>query len=78
MIDRIRASLARHLPGYEVQSVAGMGEGLDNVAYEVNGELIVRESKEADPAIRSEALTRLRLLGTAKARAYLEKAAKNR
>jgi aminoglycoside phosphotransferase (APT) family kinase protein len=58
VIDRIRASLARHLPGYEVQSVAGMGEGLDNVAYEVNGELIVRESKEADPAIRSESTRR--------------------
>ena len=27
-----------------------LSEGLDNIAYEVNGELIVRFSKEADPA----------------------------
>ena len=47
--------LTRHLPGYEVRSLTGLGEGLDNVAYEVNGELVVRASKEADPAARSEA-----------------------
>ncbi len=34
MIDEIRALLARHLPGYEVRSVARLGEGLDNAAYE--------------------------------------------
>ena len=45
MKDEIRASLARHLPGYEVCSVATLGEGLDNVSYEVNGELIIRASK---------------------------------
>jgi aminoglycoside phosphotransferase (APT) family kinase protein len=58
VISWIRASLARHLPGYEVRSVAGMGEGLDNIAYEVNGELIVRKSKEADPVTRSESTRR--------------------
>jgi hypothetical protein len=45
MIEEIRALLTRHLPGYEVRSVAKLGEGLDNVAYEVNAELIVRASK---------------------------------
>jgi aminoglycoside phosphotransferase (APT) family kinase protein len=50
--------LWRHLPGYEVRSVARLGEGLDNVAYEVNGELIVRRSKEADPASRNESARR--------------------
>jgi aminoglycoside phosphotransferase (APT) family kinase protein len=58
VISWIRASLARHLPGYEVRSVAGMGEGLDNIAYEVKGELIVRKSKEADPVTRSESTRR--------------------
>ena len=51
----IRASLARHLPGYEVRSVGRLGEGLDNAAYEVNGELIVRTSKQTDPTVRHQA-----------------------
>ena len=55
MVDEIRALLARHLPGYEVRSMVGLGEGLDNAVYEVNGELVVRASKEADPRRRSEA-----------------------
>jgi len=46
--DEIRALLARHRPGYEVTSVAKLGEGLDNITYDINGELIVRRSKEAD------------------------------
>ena len=50
--------LTRHLPGYKARFVAKLGEGLDNVAYEVNGELIVRASKEADPDRRSESTRR--------------------
>ena len=50
--------LTRHLPGYEVRSATRLGEGLDNVAYEVNGELVVRASKEADPTRRSESTRR--------------------
>jgi aminoglycoside phosphotransferase (APT) family kinase protein len=38
-----------HMPDYRVVSVVPVGEGLDNLAYEVNGELIVRFSKEPDP-----------------------------
>jgi aminoglycoside phosphotransferase (APT) family kinase protein len=56
--DEIRAFLARHLPGYEVRSLAKLGEGSDNVVYEVNGELIVRASKQIDPASRSESTRR--------------------
>jgi aminoglycoside phosphotransferase (APT) family kinase protein len=56
--NEIRALLARHLPGYEVELVAWLGEGLDNVSYEVNAELIVRKSKEPDPALRGEATRR--------------------
>jgi aminoglycoside phosphotransferase (APT) family kinase protein len=58
VIDEIHALLARHLPSHEVRSVAKLNEGLDNTAYEVNGELIVRKSKEADVAIRGESTRR--------------------
>ncbi|MET7464851.1 aminoglycoside phosphotransferase family protein [Nonomuraea sp. NPDC005501] len=56
MIADIRALLARHLPGHEVRSVVRLGQGLDNVVYEVDGELIVRGAKVADgDATRREA-----------------------
>lgn len=58
MLDVVRASLARGLPGYEIRSLAGLGEGLDHAAYEVNGALIVRASKEADPVLRAAATRR--------------------
>jgi hypothetical protein len=58
VIDEVRRLLARRLPGYEVGSISGLGEGLDNAAYEVNGELIVRASKEPDPAVRTDATRR--------------------
>jgi aminoglycoside phosphotransferase (APT) family kinase protein len=45
----VQGLIAAHLPDYEVDSVVRVGEGLDNVAYEVNGELIVRFAKEPDP-----------------------------
>ncbi|MDF5756462.1 phosphotransferase [Spongiactinospora sp. TRM90649] len=56
MIDRVEVVVGRYLPGYRVRSVVKLGEGLDNLAYEVNGELVVRGSREPDPeAIRREA-----------------------
>jgi aminoglycoside phosphotransferase (APT) family kinase protein len=58
MIYEIRALLPRHLPGYEVRSMAKLGEGSDNVSYEVNGELIVRASKDTNPTSRSESTQR--------------------
>jgi aminoglycoside phosphotransferase (APT) family kinase protein len=48
--------VATHMPDYRVDSVVQIGEGLDNLAYEVNGELIVRFSKEPDPARRTALL----------------------
>jgi aminoglycoside phosphotransferase (APT) family kinase protein len=54
----IRALLARHLPGYGVRTVAGLGSGANNAAYGVNNELVVRASKEADPRRRSESTRR--------------------
>jgi hypothetical protein len=44
----VTAAAAR-MPDYRVDSVTVLGEGLDNVAYEVNGELIARFSKAPDP-----------------------------
>ena len=40
--------------GFQARSVVLIGEGVDNLVYEVNGELIVRFSKEPDPAGRAE------------------------
>ncbi|HXV93435.1 MAG TPA: phosphotransferase, partial [Pseudonocardia sp.] len=57
MID-VRAVLARHVPGREFRSVTRLGEGQDNVAYEVDGELIVRGSKESDPSERGALVRR--------------------
>ncbi|MFC5753601.1 phosphotransferase family protein [Actinomadura rugatobispora] len=48
MITEIRAALARHLPHRDFRSIAPLGEGLDNLAFEVDGELIVRISRDAD------------------------------
>lgn len=53
MNDDLRELLVRHLPGYQVRSVAKLGEGWDNVVHEVNGELVVRRSRDADVARRS-------------------------
>jgi aminoglycoside phosphotransferase (APT) family kinase protein len=58
MTDEIRTLLTRRLPGYEVRSVRVLGEGLDNAAFEVNGELTVRKSKEPDTARRAESIRR--------------------
>jgi aminoglycoside phosphotransferase (APT) family kinase protein len=58
VIDEIRTLLVRNLPGYEVRSVTGMAEGLDNAAQVVNGEPVVRTSKEADPAKRAASTRR--------------------
>ena len=58
MTEEIRTLLARHLPGHKVRRVAALGEGLDNAAFEVDGELVVRKSKEAAPALRADAIRR--------------------
>ncbi|MGW3153287.1 phosphotransferase family protein [Streptomyces sp. NPDC001089] len=53
----VREIVATHLPGRRTGSVVRLGEGLDNVAYEVDGELVVRFGKEPDP-VRRAALVR--------------------
>jgi aminoglycoside phosphotransferase (APT) family kinase protein len=42
--------LAHRLDGYQAHTVVILGEGQENVAYEVNSEIVVRISKQADPA----------------------------
>jgi aminoglycoside phosphotransferase (APT) family kinase protein len=61
----VRDLVAAHLPGYRVESVVPLGEGVDNLAYEVNGELIVRFSKEPVPARRAARVDREARLLTA-------------
>ncbi|MCK2219599.1 aminoglycoside phosphotransferase family protein [Actinomadura sp. ATCC 31491] len=56
MTGDIRALLARHLPGYQVRTIVPLGQGLDHTVSEVNGELLIRLPKAADPeAVRQEA-----------------------
>ena len=57
-VAAVRRMVAAHLPGYRVDTVVRVGQGLDNLAYEVNGELIVRWSKEPDPAARAAVVDR--------------------
>jgi aminoglycoside phosphotransferase (APT) family kinase protein len=57
-LDEVRDVVLGHLPGYRVDSVVRLGEGLDNVSYEVNGELIVRFSKQPDPVRRAAQVSR--------------------
>jgi aminoglycoside phosphotransferase (APT) family kinase protein len=51
--DGVRDVVRAIVPGLQVRSVAFIGEGADNLAYEVNGELVVRFSKEPDPTRRA-------------------------
>ncbi|MEE6258661.1 phosphotransferase family protein [Plantactinospora sonchi] len=49
-MDEIRDLVAAHLPGYVPRTVVLLGEGADNVAYEVNDELVVRLVRRAEDA----------------------------
>jgi aminoglycoside phosphotransferase (APT) family kinase protein len=48
-VAEVRRVVVAHRPGYQVDSVVLIGAGLDHLAYEVNGELIVRGRTEPDP-----------------------------
>jgi len=66
-VARIRDLLTEHLPGFVVDSVGFRGEGLENVAYDVNSAFILRVSKEDDPDRRASLIAReaelLRVIG---------------
>lgn len=55
--QRVRDAVRAGVPGLQVRSVGLIGEGTDNLAYEVNGELVVRFSKEPDPVRRADLIT---------------------
>lgn len=57
-IEAMSALFARHLPGLAARSVTRLGEGMDHVAYEADGGLILRMSKEPDPARRADRIRR--------------------
>lgn len=61
----VRSVVAEHLPSYRIQGVVPLGEGLDNLAYEVDGALVVRFSKESDLARRAALVSREARLLTA-------------
>lgn len=52
-IADVRDVLAVHLPGHRIGAVVELGAGLENVAYEVDGALVVRFSREPDPVRRA-------------------------
>lgn len=54
----LRRILASRLPGRQVGTVRRLGQGLDNVAYEVDGSMVVRVSKEPDPRQRAAGVVR--------------------
>ena len=56
MDEQIRTLIAAHLPGYVVDSVRRLGEGQENVAYEINDDLIVRLAKGSDVGEREARL----------------------
>ncbi|MEV3961629.1 aminoglycoside phosphotransferase family protein [Nocardia sp. NPDC050193] len=53
----VRDIVAGQLPDYRIDTVTLLGAGEDNLAYEVNGELIVRFTKEPDPESRAGRVT---------------------
>lgn len=59
-VDRaaLDALLRQHLPGYAGQSIAALGEGQQNAAYEVGSDLVVRVSKVVDPIERQSVVDR--------------------
>lgn len=57
-VAAVRRVLATHLPGARAASVEPLGAGLDNDAYLVDGELVVRFSGEPTPERRAELVER--------------------
>jgi len=56
-VDVVRDLVSLHLPEFTIADVVACGEGQDNVAFDVGGELIVRFRKAADDAARAALVT---------------------
>lgn len=71
-IATVRHLLARHLPERADGAVTPLGAGLDNTAFDVDGELVARLSRDPDPAERARLVRReARLLTVVAARSPL-------
>lgn len=57
-VHDVRRLVAEHISEYRVDSIERIGEGLDNIAYQVNGELIVRFGKDSDSGRRAASVRR--------------------
>jgi aminoglycoside phosphotransferase (APT) family kinase protein len=64
-VAAVRRMVAAHRPEAPADSVVPLGEGTDNIAYDVDGELIVRWSKERDVRVRAARIDREARLLTA-------------
>jgi hypothetical protein len=60
-LHEISGLVTRARPGRPPKTVTLAGEGLDNVAYDVDAELIVRLHKQPDPALLETAARTLQL-----------------
>ena len=56
--EEIRNVVGGLLPGFPVDTVDRLGEGQEHVAFEVNGELVVRFPKDPDPKRGAERVQR--------------------
>jgi len=56
--EEIRRVVSGLLPGFPVDTVDRLGEGQEHVAFEVNGELVVRFAKDPDPKRGAERVRR--------------------
>jgi aminoglycoside phosphotransferase (APT) family kinase protein len=48
--EAVSTAVRAHLPGYRIRSVEKLGSGLENTAYVVNRDLVVRFPHQPDPA----------------------------
>ena len=56
--DDVRRIVMEHLPDFTITSVEYLGEGMDNTTFEVNGELVVRLSKDPNITARGAQVSR--------------------
>jgi aminoglycoside phosphotransferase (APT) family kinase protein len=68
----IRRLIDDHLPGRRVRTITPLGAGLENAAFDVDGDLVVRFRADPDPAERTRAVEHeRRLLGLVATRSPL-------
>jgi hypothetical protein len=63
VVDRLHRVVTARLPGLALERVRRLGEGQDNVAYEVDGWLIVRFTNNADRSVVEREASLLTAIG---------------